>query len=437
MNNFDFNNNNKKTEAKAIDFNVFLQDGVIIDLQIKRWRGKNKLDESELGLQQNTNPDYNDFMNKYVSLGYKNLFPKDILERISSIEVRSRKNLKEFSYESPWGRFVPLTAYDQWKEGNEKLQEDFFNIRDEIVRDYANIIERVKKDYLPLAGTVYKRINNYSINQVKEVPREFVRDFLQGILDQIPTPEEIRESFIFEVMISSLPDLVTGISSGNTNISYDSPPKRTLKWDDNDDSTPIVSNSKNENQKDIPNTEKIKKMIPKETMVGSILSQEEKEKKKKTINADINKSLLGKDNEKLEQFISNVLSQIREVSIEASNDILDSIEKNDGKMVGRASIRARNLISKVRALDFYGDATIKEHIDEIEKLLDEKPKKRSVEKIRERVQGLKDYSETSLKSINHSTTVKRMPKKNITLEPAKITTKSEKVKRTANKKPKK
>ena len=427
MEDFDFGNNNKTNDAKSIDFNVFLQDGVIIDLQIKRWRGKNKLDESELGLQQNSNPDYNEFMKKYVSLGSKNLFPKDVLERISSIEVRSRKNLKELSYESPWGRFVPLTAYDQWKEGNEKLQEDFFDIRDEIVRDYSKIVERVKKDYLPLAGTVYKRINNYAIDQVREVPKDFVQDFLQGILDQIPTAEEIRESFIFEVIISALPDLVTGMPGSEPNVSYENKPRKNLDWDSpNNDYTP----SKNI----IPNTDKLTKNIPEETMVGSILTDKEKQAKKKEIQKDINKSLLGKNNEKLESFINSVLSQIREISIEASNDILESIDKNDGKMVGRASIRARNLISKVRALDFYGDATIKQHIDEIEALLDEKPKKRSVEKIRERVQNLKDYSETSLQTINHTKTVKRSPKKKMELKPTQNNKKSTSVKRSPSKK---
>ena len=371
-------------ESKEIDFNVFLQDGVIVTLEIKRWRGKNKLDESELGLQQNDNSDYNDFMNKYVTLGSKNLFPKDILEKISSIEVRARKNLKEYSYESPWGRFVPLTAYDKWKDNNEKLQEEFFTIRDEIVRDYDVIIGQVKSDYMPLAGTVYKRINGVSIGAMVQVPKEFVQGFLQEILDQIPSPEEIKDSFIYESNLSSLPDLVTGME-GISDIS--------------DLSTQI------------PDTSRIIDMLPSETMTGNIIDDSSKQEKKKKIKEDINKSLLGSNNEKLETFINNVLNQIREISIEASNDILSSIEKNEGKMVGRTSIRARNLIEKVRAMDFYGDSTIREYIDKIETLLNEEPKKRSVNEIKTQVEKLKEYSENSLKEINKNISVKRSYKK--------------------------
>lgn len=386
---------NAKNESKAIDFNVFLQDGVIIDLVIKRWRGKNKLDESEMGLQQSSNNDYSNFMNKYVTLGSKNLFPKDVLEKISSIEVRTRKNLKEYSYESPWGRFVPLTAYDKWKENNEKFKEEFFKMRDEIVDDYPNIISTVKEDYKPLAGSVYKRINGLPIDQPTAIPSDFIQEFLQSIIDQIPSPDEIKESFIFEVNLSSLPDLVTGMSGESLSpippVSY--------------------SPTQEDNNSSVPNTEKIVSMLPKEVTAQSKLTTEEKSKKKKEIQTDINKSMLGENNEKLELFIGNVLTKIRELSIEASDDIIKSIDKNEGKLVGRTSLRATNLINKVRALDFYGDNQLKEYIDELEKLMEEKPKERSVEDIKRQVSNIKTYSEKSLSELMKKQNIKSTSQK--------------------------
>lgn len=383
----DFIENQNTSKSKEIDFNVFLQDGVIISLEIKRWRGKNKLEQDELGLQQDASQAYDNFMKKYVTLGFKNLFPKDILEKISSVEVRARKNLKEYSYESPWGRFVPLTAYERWKENNEKMQEEFFKIRDEIVDNYDEIVERVKSDYIPLAGTVYKRENNIPLSKQTEIPKSFINDFLTNILDQIPSPEEIKESFIYEINLSSLPDLITGMDSVMPSTAPTSGVTAT---------SPAISN-----------TERLVEKLPEEALTGSTLDVFEKQEKKKQIQEDINKSVLGKDNEKLESFLSSVLGQIREISIEASKDILTSIDNNDGKLVGRASIRARNLIDKVRAMDFYGDSRLRELMDDLEKLLDEKPKKRSIEKIKEQVEQIKNYSEESLSELNTRIKVKR------------------------------
>ena len=101
-----------------------MAQGLIVKLRISRWRAKAKLDFDKLGLTF-VNDDSLDFMKKYVSLGTQKLLPPAEMGAMEVLERRARNNLKSYSFDTIWGRFVPMTAFDEWKANNDAIYEDF------------------------------------------------------------------------------------------------------------------------------------------------------------------------------------------------------------------------------------------------------------------------------------------------------------------------
>ena len=335
--------------SEGFSIEVFRGEGVIVSLNIKRWRGKAKLESDELGLQEELLPQFREFMGKYIGLGQKLLLPKDYDERIKAVEVTARGNLKEYAYDSPWGAFIPFTSYDAFMDINESCREKFFALRDEIDEAYDEILDTIEQDYATLAVVVYKRTQNIPLGQVTKAPREFVDAFLQSVMSQIPPRKKIYESFIFETKFMSIPDIMV--------------PLDTAGEDE------VLPNGRS------------------------------KAEVREAAQEQVRRTVLGEGDENLESFLDTVVSHLRELARDGSEGIVASIDRNDGKLVGRTSVRARNLVKKIRLKDFYGDAKLREYVDRLEALLAAAPEERSVIEIRSAFVELGNYSSTSLEEL--------------------------------------
>lgn len=343
----EFLNNITQAPSGGFSVEVFRGDGVIVNLNIKRWRGKAKLESDEMGMQDELLPQFREFMAKYIGLGQKLLLPKDYNERIAAVEVQARNNLKEWSLDSPWGPFVPFSSYDTFMDVNEDCREKFFALRDEVDADYEDILATIEQDYATLAVVVYKRTNNIPIDQVTKTPRDFVDTFLTAVMSQIPPRKKIFDSFIYEAKFMSIPDTMIPLGSGE------------------------------ESAETLPNGRS-------------------KDEVRQDAQAQVQRTVLGEDGSNIETFLDTVVSYLRELARDGSDEILASIDRNNGKLVGRTSVQARNLIKKIRLKDFYGDVRLREYVDRLEELLAAAPADRSVIEIRSTFAKLRDYSTESL-----------------------------------------
>src|SRR6266702_2148186 len=66
-------------------------------------------------------------------------------EELKSLERSARYCLDRYSLKSHWGAFVPVTAYQKWKEENALYEKEFVKLRDRLVENYDLIVKETLK----------------------------------------------------------------------------------------------------------------------------------------------------------------------------------------------------------------------------------------------------------------------------------------------------
>lgn len=182
-----------------------LQEGVIVRLTLRRWRAKTTLDlVRDLGLPPN-----GEQYREILELGRKLLLPREILSALDSVDSAARQNLKKFGYETYWGIFVPATAYNAWKEENEKYKEKYFELCEYIVEYYDDMLTTHLAQFEAAARAAWRRFRLLSASSEDEDfsldENEFVARYVARLRALIPSAEEIRARFAYEVHLSYVP----------------------------------------------------------------------------------------------------------------------------------------------------------------------------------------------------------------------------------------
>lgn len=184
---------------------TLMSQGIIVRLSVSRWRAKAPLSHHELGLRF-SDEESTSFMKKYIQLGRENLLPPSVMAEIESIESRSRQALKEFSFPTVWGYFIPYTAFSDWEIINNQIKQEFLDASLKIGEKYDEIIGIVKNDYKSMAKDVWLRLYP---NQ-GEPTASFIEDFISKIVSKIPSRSDIVASFKYDVtyFIIPMPSLI-------------------------------------------------------------------------------------------------------------------------------------------------------------------------------------------------------------------------------------
>ena len=179
--------------------------GIIVRLNIKRWRGRSKIEPEELGIDR-IDEQWESFSDEYINYGSKLLLPKRILKRMNNVECSARRNIKEYSFDTVWGQFVPCSVFDEWKTKNEEIKEKYIKEARLIYDDYESIIKEVIEEYKQMATKTYKRAKmtedytSFENRFIDNIKREIIskEDFLES-LDYtslyyfIPLPSQVKE----------------------------------------------------------------------------------------------------------------------------------------------------------------------------------------------------------------------------------------------------
>ena len=75
----------------------------------------------------------------------RSYLPPEIVARLENIEKRARYALEENSFKCFWGRFVPVTAWNRWRDENEEYQKQFYAIRDEVISNLPESIGQLRR----------------------------------------------------------------------------------------------------------------------------------------------------------------------------------------------------------------------------------------------------------------------------------------------------
>jgi len=173
-----------------------MQKGVLVALHIGYWRPYSRLSESELGISEDGS------VKEYLQLGRKKLLPPEMVARLENIEKRARYALEENSFKCFWGRFVPVTAWNRWRDENEEIKAQFYSIRDEVITNLPQSIGQLREIYAQMAMEAYKR-SKYDSEAL--APEHYTETFISRCLEQIPSPDDMRRLFRYEEVYTYIP----------------------------------------------------------------------------------------------------------------------------------------------------------------------------------------------------------------------------------------
>lgn len=188
-----------KIKSKNIDWaSDVLRNGVIIALHIGRSRFERKITKDDLGININ-DADFQKVLSEYYMLGSKLLVPKKAMQVFERLESRGRNNLYLHSFDTPWGRFVPYTAYQSWKEDNEKHKEEYMKEADLLAENLCVLNGETLAGYRTAAETFHERTD-------KSVPLNvFVESFIENIKKQLPVKNDVQYTFYYKEDIYYIP----------------------------------------------------------------------------------------------------------------------------------------------------------------------------------------------------------------------------------------
>jgi hypothetical protein len=285
-----------------------MQKGVLVQLHIGYWRPYSRLSESELGISEDGS------VKEYLQLGRKKLLPPEMVARLENIEKRARYALEENSFKCFWGRFVPVTAWNRWRDENEEIKSQFYAIRDEVISNLPQSIGQLRDIYAQMAKDAYKR-SKYDFEA--QVPEHYIEAFISKCLEQIPSPDDMRRLFRYEEVYTyiPLPNQLTLQQAGSS---------------------------------------------PEDAMRRQVAQEMNQHKQ-----------------EMVADFLAEINANLRDMVIQVCQSVRDSIHRND-RLVPRSVMGLRNLLSKLERLNFHDDDQLSKMMDDIRSEIDKPADKRDI-----------------------------------------------------------
>lgn len=195
-----------------VPIDQLIKQGVLIDLQIGRWRAQTSLSLADIGVRFET-PQAKEAASRVLRPGVRLLLPDGYRRRVDSIESCIRTTLspayaeshgaRTYAYKTRWGAFIPATAFVEWKALFLTWQAKYFTARDRIVDEYEAWTSEIANDYLLVAADTRERMRKARL----DVPEwdAMKEATLLWLRRSIPTPEAIRDSFVCSYDLAYIP----------------------------------------------------------------------------------------------------------------------------------------------------------------------------------------------------------------------------------------
>lgn len=336
-----------QVKAAVPQWTRLMKEGVLVRLHIGRWRAKAGLSWSDLGIVLN-GKDEDQRLREIVALGHKKLLPYSLMKRLDAAESAARKWLEKCSFRTHWGFFVPVTAYEEWREENEQLRREYMALRSEIVLNYSQIIDEVLSDYRLAAEGAYERLKALNPKATSNFldAQDFAAQFVSQIESLIPSPAQIQESFYFssELLYIPLPSLMAGEQAEAERIELEAKKER----------------------------ERIEAEIQ-----ANWSAAQWKERLMREMNEDVIRQARAQKETLIDGFLKDVVVQLRSMVYKASTDVLGAIAQNDS-LPPRSVVQLKNMVSQVKKLNFYGDDEIEQMLKPVQRLLNQKAEDRDL-----------------------------------------------------------
>ena len=326
-----------------------MQKGLIVQLSMKRWRATARLSPDDLGIKF-INDDSVNFSKRYLYLGLQLLLPPEVLKNFACLENKGRLLLKNMSFDTPWGRFVPETALDEWESQNRIIHDDYMLAAREFGDGYDEIVDLVRADYRLFAKDVWARLYPQNKDGVTD---SFIEHFVQRVVEKIPPRADIVSSFNYNYIYFEIPmpaSLQAEVLKANEIKRADELAESDLKI----------------------------KQETKRRLAGVYLEKKE---------------------QLLDTFLESTVEEIRGQVAELCTSVLEAMTKTQLKnkeVTLSQKNKIRTMIKKVKNLNFYDDKAMTELVKDLDKEVEKVKGESSAEIITDRLNKIVEVSTEDL-----------------------------------------
>lgn len=126
---------------------VLTREGVLLNVSVRYWRATKKLHPEDLGL------DPDNITERFISLGHKQLLPKDTLERFALIEGRAHAVVEAntFPFLHGLAHFLPNTKLQEVTGNLSALEQEFYQAKEGFLAQYADLRKAACDDWYEAA----------------------------------------------------------------------------------------------------------------------------------------------------------------------------------------------------------------------------------------------------------------------------------------------
>jgi len=198
------------TQIRSVKFELdtLKKQGLLVDLSIS---GTSMFTRStswvELGIQES-----DDVRVSRFTKGQKHLVPDSVVKNLKSVETSMRQLLDKLSYSitgfAPY-RWLPYTAYDEWRIKFSELQGRLGDVKWEILRDYDYYHNLIKEDFEKIANASFKSLERQGYDWAIVGNKAYDRDgFIQLVVDDAMSKFPSREKVETELRADYITALV-------------------------------------------------------------------------------------------------------------------------------------------------------------------------------------------------------------------------------------
>lgn len=333
-----------------------MQDGFIVELTIKRWRARKKLSLYELGIvapDEATEKAYDELCN----LGTNALLPIQIIKDLETVERLARQSLKNHSFSTPFGKFVPWSSYSAWKRENEEYKQRFWAKRDEIVANYEQHVEDLLRQYEDIARHSYMLLSEQfrRAGEVRSFYEEFgeewvfVQHFRRKLIGaHIKTSQQFSDTFVYRERFSKI-QMFDVLNTKQERVS-----------------SPEVWMSEQEMRKEAAEKRRAALTEMEEDLVRQVRTQKQN---------------------MIDSFLQSLMVQLRTLTYDTVTHVLKSVNREE-TLQGRPAIQLKNLIKQLEEMNYYGDRDIDGILTKLYGIIDKPAKERDVADIQKQLRAI-------------------------------------------------
>src|SRR5579883_1473703 len=362
-----------------------MKDGVTVQLSLSRPRFFKKLSLEDLGLQidqdQATSEEAMRVIGDYFQLGRRSLLPKQWQDRLSNLENAARYCLKRHSLKSHWGAFVPVREYQDWKSENAKLEQEFWEIRKDLLAQYDTIKEEVLNDFRALAEDSWRRV---LIGSVLKDPSTVERAVLSQLLERLHAGEG-KEAFLDAYLATirrALPSRLEIEESFRYNVEIGVIPLPSLLAQDIQQADRVYQERALRDARVRAELERLerermeaarqlsaKEQLEREKRYLQLQAEQETIRLRQQMERDVIANARAEKERLVREFYASVVEQINVLIRDVTQNVLESLNEHNGIIRGPVSSQLRNLVNQLNRMNFMNDIELTRQIEQIQSII--------------------------------------------------------------------